>query len=397
MKSHLLSLSLFVSIFSVAQFAEARPEYAVRHAIVSCTACHVSPVGGGIKNLSGKLYAANSKGYQFTPKKYQENLSFDMRILFYESEKYTGTRGGLGLMNATIGGVLPLEEGEDFNISAVAETDLGAFPGAGPRSVYAITNFGDNQLVENVMVGKFVVPFGLLTDEHRTYTRIQSLTSFNDFEMGALLSGRLGFESMHYDLGAFSGMHAGGNLVSGSANGGVVNVRWAPRFLPFYFGVSANYYNIDQKPDPNADTAYVAVSLDRLTNSLIKGSFLLESARARYFNTTDSNSQVPTYFIGSDSAYQAAVDGSTSEGLYALLNIDVSPRTTLIYKYDSISLDHSYDGDAFERHGFGVKRSLTRQTSVSARYEYAQVGREGVSDSLRSAQNAFWALYQAWF
>jgi hypothetical protein len=49
----------FLSSLSVAL---ARPQYAVKRGIVSCTACHYSSAGGGTKNIFGKAVASHNLG-----------------------------------------------------------------------------------------------------------------------------------------------------------------------------------------------------------------------------------------------------------------------------------------------------------------------------------------------
>lgn len=406
MSARLIFLPLLILFVSWASILEvhARPEYTVRHATVSCTACHVSPSGGSLRNINGKNYGANSRGYAFESKKIQENLSLDLRMLYFQTANHSGSRGnrgGLGMMNAAIGGVLPLEEGGGFKSEAVAVYDAGSFQ-AGPREVYMLWSRGETKLVENIMVGKFVSPFGLLTDEHRTYTRMQTKTSNNDFDMGALVSGRLAFQSVHYDVGVLSGMQSAGALATENTRGAVANLRWVPGFLPFYFGVSGNYYVLNNSTsnyihDPNAQSAYFVLSLDRLTGSRVNGALQVEVARARYFNSSTTGSQIDRYFTASSAGFASAVANSESLGTYAQLNLDLSPRTTLIYKFDSLALDKNYDGDRFIRHGVGVKHALTRQTFGQFRIEQADVGRTGLGDTTLATQDAYWALLQTWW
>jgi hypothetical protein len=56
----LLLLALFLALFAIIPPARAMPEYATRVG-EPCATCHVSPAGGGLRNLRGQAWVASDK------------------------------------------------------------------------------------------------------------------------------------------------------------------------------------------------------------------------------------------------------------------------------------------------------------------------------------------------
>ena len=66
-------------------------------------------------------------------------------------------------------------------VRVVAEQNLGGF-GSGPRQWYGRVKFAPDTettwLPQYILVGRIIPAFGMMTDEHRTYVRIQSGTTW---------------------------------------------------------------------------------------------------------------------------------------------------------------------------------------------------------------------------
>lgn len=381
----------------------ARPEYAIRHRINTCTACHLSPVGGGIRNVYGKHYGA--RDYQQGLYSNQDLVSGDLRMLYFYSQKVTSTSDGAGIMAGNIGVNVPIVLGtHDIPETRIVLTEnVGGFPGGagGPRETYARWKFKEDaaqtMYPKYLLLGRIESPFGIITDEHRTYTKIQTKTSWNDMEMGALVSGDL-LESVHYDFELVNGEETQG-AVLGKSNatlfGTILNLRWMPARLPFALGASGSFHE-RKKSDPSTTTTgsnpeasafYTMLSLDRLTKSLLTGSLMLE-----YVLAHNTNEQISSGFF-TDPSYQASVLDAQSEGWYGQLNYDLSRRWTLIYKFDYLVLNTSFRSDAYIRHGLGVRYMMGPNMMVQGRYEKAAARQptEAAGTGL-GAQDAAWAL-----
>src|SRR5882672_1001588 len=77
-------------------------QYAARYNINSCTACHISPTGGGPRNVDGKLFGAHN--YQANPLLIQPFVSGDFRALYYYPQRPGESKGGMGVMSGSIAG-----------------------------------------------------------------------------------------------------------------------------------------------------------------------------------------------------------------------------------------------------------------------------------------------------
>jgi hypothetical protein len=381
--------------------ASARPEYAARFGINRCTACHYSPAGGGPKNQAGKYFAAF--GYPSNTWIHrQDYVGAEVKMLYYRPEQSDVGRGGLGIMAGNVWASVPIQDlGEDGpEVRLVAEENLGGFNAATARQWYArVANRPDTEtslLPQYVLVGRVIPPFGLMTDEHRTYVRIATNTEWNmnAFDTGVLASANP-IESVHYDIGAFNGQkNAGAAPSAGMADvwGGLVNVRWTPSRLPFVLGASGALYSAPQVQASNigpsdAKSIYGILSGHRLTHNRIPLTISAEWTQAKGFN-----SSIPATNL-TDSAYAGTVAGATSQAVLVMAEYELTRRFSLIYKYDQLLLNQEFPADAYARNGFGFKHWFGNGMWASVRYDFSSSGRAGdVAGATTGDTSAAWAV-----
>lgn len=369
--------------------ALAYPEYAVRNNMVSCTACHISPVGGGPRTVNGKLFGAHN--YKMNPILAQEYVSADFRTLFYYPQRAGASKDGMGVMAGSVGGHVALDE--DKRVHLVIEHNVAGFSAGQFRDTYAMFKFSDegrSGWADSLLVGRFRVPFGIVTDEHRTYTRIQTGTEWYTFETGLLFSGTPS-DTLHYDVGLVSGENsAGQSLPQGEAErwGGVVNVRWMPG--PALFGASALYHNHDPSGDSSwAGSIYSIWSVGRWTNDRVPLTIQVEHTRA-----WGSINHIGQGFA-SDPAYVSAVARSQSLGWMGEADWQFSQHFWVLYKFDWLAPDRDYPSDYYVRHGFGVRWFLAANVMLQLRTEFAQATPPSEAGSTAvGAQDASYALLQ---
>ena len=154
---------------------------------------------------SRKIGKPITNGYQ--------NFYADFRAIYkrIEGNNLKGAKSnGLALMTSEVSGMITLSEEETgYNTTAVASYDLSSVSSQVRNSYILFTNVDKKALLGTILVGKSYIPFGLLSDDHKSYLRNQTATSYNkDFEMGVTLSGspKSGY---HYDLTAMNGFQSG--------------------------------------------------------------------------------------------------------------------------------------------------------------------------------------------
>jgi hypothetical protein len=244
-----------------------------------------------------------------------------------------------------------------------------------------------------LLLGRFQAPFGIMSDEHRVYTRVQTQTTWNNFEMGALASGNLN-TNLRYDLALVNGENtAGAALNAGQAHlwGGIANLRYGPATQPFVVGLSASHHNrVAGQSSASAGAIYGLLSLERLMTSRFPGTFIFEYAQADKMNPN-----LEAGFIDTTSTYDETIADSQSEGILAQFNYDFSERVTLILRYDQLTLDTDFPADAFRRYGLGVRHYLHANTILSARYEMSEANHPSQKNSnAKSAIDAFFMVLQ---
>jgi hypothetical protein len=360
----LILLVSLIEIFSMR--ASARPEYALRYNIISCTACHYSPTGGGPKNIYGKLYGAH--GFSLNPSLVQDYVSADFRVIDYYPEHVSESNDGAGVMSGSVAGHLALDSAQKIHL--VVEDNIAGFTKAPLRDTYALFRFapadGQPHAFESLLVGRFRPPFGIITDEHRTYTRIQTATEWYTFETGAMLSGSP-TSRLHYDFALVNGTkNAGQTFAPAEAEqtGAVANARYI--FGATELGASTQYHTSTPMVSARSATSiYSIVSLDRATWGRIPASIYLEFVDAHNWDTNLGNG------FANNMNYVTALGNSESQGWLAMLNYDLTRTFSLIYKFDMLTPDRDYPADYYLRHGFGFRYFVGPGVSLQMRTEWA--------------------------
>jgi hypothetical protein len=330
----------------------------------------------------------------------QDMASASLREIAYYPNTPSQTINGVALMEASGSANVPVIEASDTSneIRLVATYNMSPLS-SGAREAYGryTANQGQDNPPIYVIVGRFNVPFGLLTDEHRTYTRLQTNSTLNDFDDGVAVSGLL-FQTLSYDLAITNDLQAGGSFTSNDVHYGVVgNLRWMPSGQPFFLGASQNYEYSQVVPEPYATSLYGALSVERLFNP-IKATLLFEGVTARNWNTATVNPEFPSFFIPTtDSTYQTAVANSQSLGFYGMIKYEIGPHWSVFYKFDSLEINADFPGDVYNRHGLGFETFISSNLILNARVEKALVTRTEIQTSgVLAAQDDFLAMLRLW-
>jgi hypothetical protein len=373
--------------------AQAYPQYSVRYNVMSCRTCHLSPVGGGPRTVYGKLFGAH--GYKTGKWQEQDYVSADLRVLFYYPQKPTESKSGMGIMSGSVAGHAPLDD--DGRIQFVIEHNIAGFAAAPLRDTYALfrLNVDDKpNWFRTLLAGRFRAPFGIVTDEHRTYTRVQTATEWYTFETGLLLSGDSPGEFWHYDLALVNGENSGGqSLDQGVAPlwGTVLNVRWMPGAV--MVGASGAYHEHSPARDSrSAASLYAILSVARWTDNRWPLTLEFEAAQAWGWGSNLGHG------FANDPAYVSAVDRSVSRGGLAVVEWALSQRFVILYKLDYLIPDREFPADYYVRHGLGVRWWIGPNTIIQARTEVARAAPPSEAGSTQpAAQNATYALLQLAF
>lgn len=394
---------LFIFLLILPLWGQARPEYAARHGLVSCTACHASPSGGGIRTEYGKIYGA--RGFETNDNHERPYYQVDARAILTTTQEVREGRNGFALMELLGAVNVPVLDGENQATNFVASYYFGAFNQAVVvRDTYVRWQNKKSDLLEYVTVGKFIAPFGLLTDEHRTYTRWQSRSTWNNFDMGAMLSGKL-LPELHWDFAAVNGFQASategeGNFSTGDTYGLYLNLRSRPFKRSLLLGASGSFYRRHSgQESPYAVSVYSALGLEGLTGGRLRGSLLAEYVRSQYWSDGTINPEFGRVFAGGlDSGYVDALKYEIAEGYYLQLLIDMTRNLALQYKWDKFIPSVNYRGDFFERYGLGFRWQASANLQWMARAEWVDIGRPDVEKAAAGiAADNYWLLAHYWF
>ncbi|PWU21344.1 MAG: hypothetical protein C5B49_02810 [Bdellovibrio sp.] len=373
--------------------AWARINYALKMANNKCTACHLASAGAGPKTLNGKLYGARE--WAMHPFLRQSYAGADVKFLYLDpTQKQDETRSGLMNMATNIWASVPItpEEG-DQGLRIVAEQNFSSAATTTARNLYLrwapTDETGTSWLPQYIFLGRFLPPFGIVTDEHDTYVRMQTGTMWNfGLRMGALFSANP-VDSIHYDIALLNGQQNTGTLVAGEAAmwGTVLNLRWMPSTLPFLIGASASYYSpAPNSYDRSAQSVYFGLSFERLTGQRVPVQLLAEYAVARNWN-----SLIPGSFATADYLSQNAQ--ADSVGGLTEIDWDLNLKTTLIAKYDYLLLNKGFSGDAFQKYSLGVKRWFGPNLWFMVRYDKAVANKPEERDTgFLGSNSIFWTL-----
>lgn len=378
------NLKFFTTLFFLVIFfskAEARPQYAEREKL-ACIQCHVSPWGAGHRKISGKIYG--SRNLEGSANNDSDRFYGDFRMLYLKDFKKRNQSGslqnGLGLMTAQVSAYVPVLEQKNYTLSGLVNYDAGAFE-AGPRETYAIWEFQDAKWYHptSILLGRFFLPFGLLHDEHRTYTRMQVSAGLREYEVGTVLS----FDplpTLHLDAGYFDGFDSfggkPGTLDKNQTYGLIGNLRFNPSELPFMLGSSYMYQDtkLAGQANPYAYSGYGVLGLDRLVGNWFQASIASEVVFARHYND-NLNAKYINQFLPPAStgpvfqAYRKEIENKISRGILAEFRYEITPQFILLYKYDHLLFDKNKTGDAFTRQGFGFRYQFNANSNILVKYE----------------------------
>lgn len=372
-------------------YSEARQEYAVRFNNIQCTSCHYSPTGGGPRNLNGKLF--QGRWFNSDPFVVQDYVSADFRTMLFFPELPDTTRSGMGVMSASVAGHFPLTK--DKSTYLVVDQNVAGFLGASLRDTYLLHRFdqpAEYKWFESIMVGRFRAPFGIVTDEHRTYTRMQTGSQWFTFDTGLMLSGSPS-DKVHYDLALVNGQNSDGqSLGAGQAKhwGSVFNIRYMPSF--FWLGASGRVNETPEDFNSHAVSLYSVISFSRISLNRIPATLKLEYSQAKGF------SDVLSHGYTSNPAYAASLKKSVSEGILVQVDWNITNRWLLTYKYDLLKPDMQFPADMYDRHGLGFRWAMTAYTQLWFRSEIARATQPSeISKAGLLAQDANFLILEASF
>jgi len=346
-------MKIFISFLLVTSVeAFARPEYALKFMTNRCTTCHTNPVGGGHRNVVGKTYGPKPAALEAFSR--QDVFGFDFRTIFYtpvQKEDRESGKSGIGVMAALPSMAVPFYKQKSQKWSLVYSHNVGGFYGTTPHDAYLKVQLYEDYrwYPQSIIVGRFSAPFGLLDDEHRTYIRQQTRTSWNDKEVGLLLSGDWS-PVWHYDLAFVNGEQTAGAGFGGNQValwGSILNVRALFASWGWMFGASASYYNNEKSS--SALSIYQNLSVGNLTKGLLPGNLITEAVLARQMN-----SRLPTQFV-SELKFKSQVEEADSIGYKVQWNYNIQPMWKLILKYDHLIPDREYASDSYQRYGVGLR------------------------------------------
>lgn len=404
-----LLILIFIIIFSTPLLA--RPQYAAKQGLISCHACHFNPTGAGPRTIFGKGYGSRGLGVG-----YNSDTDFygaDVRALTYQPIKNGRTSNmGVGFMNVALHGSAPITQGVDGSeFRAVGSYDIGNYDANTTRDLFVRYQTAGRAFfgLEHVVFGKFLPPFGLLTDEHRTYTKMQTKTNLrsskNDgYDAGIMFSGSPS-HTIHYDLSFTDGSPYHNRKTGDPSRPGTdinadtkpvtlhtnLNFRHKPlKTVPFNLGLSFKHVKFHApsaytRKDPFAYAAYFIYGGNRIS---LQTEFVIAQ------HMIEKNSNIDGYFV-SESAlpgYYNEIKGKKSLGNFTQLDFIINDQVTFIYKYDFLTLDKSYTSDAFQRHGPGLNYYVNSNFDLAARYERALVGRPGVKEGGGVATQDIWLV-----
>lgn len=389
MKAHFLIQSILSLTFLFSIQTWSRPDYALKTTTVSCKVCHVNPFGGGARTIFGKAYG--SFGLAVAPYSKQDLFSGDLRAVAYFPQSSRTKVSGFSLMNVqgTLNAPITDENQTGLKTNLVVNFTSPELNAEAGESFILIEPHHKIQIV----LGKFVRPFGLLTDEHRTFVRMQTNSSIRDYESGIGFSHEV-LNTLHIDL-TYTNEPISSKLIQEPVWDSLVNVRWTPYAMPIMLGASASSHQRPNEKDSHAQSVYGGFSFDRATQFSVPMTLTLEASRAKGW-TSKMNRLSNFINSATDSAFKDSIVDKTSLGFYSQLMWNYRPHIAFLYKFDQLLFDEKYPADAFERHAFGTNWNLNSNLIFQARVEYAKNGRKDVDQSVKSSIDALYFVVRAW-
>ncbi len=388
---------VLILVFSVE--LHARPEYAVRHGVVSCTACHASPTGGGIRNPYGKQYGTH--GFKISKASDKAKwFQVDYRSEAFQS-KNTATRKGLFTMTTIPSANIPIQAvDEDLpSMNFVMSYGLGRLDTA-LGNAYVLYNLKDDygyDWKEHISVGRFNRPFGLMTDEHRNFTKLSVPSSTRDYETGVMLSGTPSL-SFHYDIAATNGLQGDMPSVNDSPWALYANTRFIPHLGPMMIGASyAKHGTSSVEVRPEAINFYALFSVQKIKPSwpLV---FIAEVQSARGWNNSSINSNMSHFFSSTFAPWQNSVRDTRSQTLMGEVDWYFNRHWIGLYRYEQYTPDSDFTGDRFVRHTYGLRWIMNAHSNLIARYERGYSTRPGVTEEgdVRTVGDTSFLMLHLW-
>jgi hypothetical protein len=386
----------------------ARPEYAAEAGIVNCGACHINPYGGGARNAEGKLYG--SRDYRTTWLSRQDLFSLDMRGQEYWESRNSSVNKGVMIMNVIPTANLPLAYEKDEPPFANLVVSYNFAPvGPSLREAYYISKESpvtENSWISNVLFGDFQAPFGLFTDEHRTYTRQMVPLNNREFESGALMTGDPS-SKVHYDLAVSSGFSNGGQGTNTHPDSWATfaNFRHQIGGLPWHLGASYAVEGTTAAPSNLTATSLNSVfSFARYGGRHFRINLQAEAVWASGWDNstfvTTSGDGISYFVPSTAAAWQTALTNANSFGYYALINWDLSRHWVLQFKEEQFTPDNGYQGDSFNRFGEGVRYYVNANANIILRHDYGYTTRSGLTGTdlagIKAVGETYFALLHIW-
>ena len=383
----------------VSQHTEARPQYAVKSGSVNCIMCHQSPAGGGPRNVYGKIYA--SRGLGMGKHSSTDLYAAEVRAIgSWKTEDTSKNNNGFSIMNSTVSTAVPvLTNADGTNYKAIGSYDFQGYTRDSSAELYFRheNNSATGFKPKHIIVGKFNVPFGLFTEEHRTYTKKQVNNSLNQYDIGGMISGDI-ISSTHYDFALTQGYHnfKGSDADSETTWSTTLNLRQL--LGPMYVALSGIYTKSLVRPSPWAISLNSAINISFLSSTL-----LIEAVVAKNYNNTDNNEEIARTGFGfidstKEATYLADIANKQSAGIYLRWDFDVKKDLVAFYKLDGFAPDKNHLRDYYLKHTVGARYFINSNMDVDIRYEATDVKRaQSELAGVWASKDAVLVLAHAWF
>ncbi len=385
-------LILAISLFATS--IQARPQYAAAKGINDCTSCHYSPAGGGPKTVFGKITA--SHGFAPAKRSMTDTISGEVRAIALTTTKDTTNNStGVSIMSGHLSGAIDILDNAKGTTHIVAAYDFFGY-GATARDSFIRWQAKDrkNFSPQHMVVGKFNIPFGILTDEHRTYVRMQTKTSENEYEMGGMISGNLAAMT-HYDLAIVQGFQQGNSFPNAGVQWGVVsNIRMMFQSIHMYIGLSGLYYKNGTVDSPWAASTYMVWA------PTAKFSIMAEVDYAKNMNDPNILNSYLAKFVDSAASNTYYNDLLTKSSLGAMVQFDyaINNKWTVYNKIDFLAPDEEFLKDHYINNGVGFKYFINSNMDVDCRFEKTIVSRDGIEETgVSASKDRVMMLGHVWF
>jgi hypothetical protein len=254
----------------------------------------------------------------------------------------------------------------------------------------------DLSWAQHVLIGRFNKPFGLMTDEHRMFTKLSVPSAFKDYETGFMLSGTP-FYTFHYDIAATNGTQGDQPSVDDSPWALYLNLRYMPSLGPLMIGASYmrnGTHTVEVQPE--AANLSMLFSIEKLTSFRVPLILMGEMELAHGWNNDAINSNMSNFVPASLASYQTDINNSRSQTLMLESDWYITPQWIALYRYEEFIPDTRYTGDKYKRNSFGMKYFLNGQSSLLARYERGYSTKPGMTEDVRTAGQTYYLMLHFW-